>query len=118
MTLKRAQAAFSEVRPEIAEQFRIATDLSDSVGPGRRMSPQENQLRYIVVALIGLIQAYVSELLEERADDLAQTWDALSEIERRYVAVQARRHLDGFLEGCTEEELAAPRKIESLRNAI
>jgi len=111
----RAKTAFALARPEIGELFRTAKDLSDQVEGGRRMSPQENQLRHVVVALVAALQAFVSELLEEKADELGTRWDDLSDLQKRYVAVQSRKRIEAALEGCEEGHLAEPPKVASLR---
>lgn len=116
--MSRAQTAFSAARPEIADLLRTAKNLPDAVPTHRRMSPQENQLRQVVVALIAVLQSYVSELLEEKADELNDNWDDLSEVQRRYVTVQARRRIGVLLEGCEEGELANPQKVESFRDTV
>jgi len=113
--LTRAESAFATARPEIAELLMTARNLSEQVAEQRRMSAQENQLRQVAVALVGALQAYVSELLEEHADRIGDEWDALSDVQRRYVAVQARRRIEAALEGCEESELAEPSKVGSLR---
>jgi hypothetical protein len=82
------------------------------------MSPQENQLRHVIVALVAVLQSYISELLEEKADELGESWDDLSEVQRRYVSVQARRRISALVEGCKESELAAPQKVSLLKTTI
>jgi hypothetical protein len=114
----RAQSAFAEARPEIAELLQTAKSLPDEVSPQRRMSPQENQLRQVVVALIAMLQAYVTELLEEKADELSETWADLSEVQRRYVSVQARRRIGLVLEACKEVELADSQRVASFRTTV
>ena len=79
------------------------------------MSAQENQLRQVAVALIATLQAYMSELLEEKADEMGDDWDGLSHLQKRYVAVQARKRLDAALVECDERQLAEPSKVEPLR---
>ena len=116
--MARAEAAFTAARPEIAELLRTAKNLPDVVPAQRRMSPQENQLRHVVVALIAVLQSYVSELLEEKADELGENWDDLSEVQQRYVSVQARRRIDTLLDGCKESELVAPQKVSSFKTTI
>ncbi len=116
--MRRAQTAFFAARPEIAELLRTAKNLPDVVPTHRRMSPQENQLRQVAVALIAVLQSYVSELLEEMADELNDNWDDLNEVQRRYVAVQARRRIGVLIEGCEEGELANPQKVASFRDAV
>lgn len=116
--MTKAQTTFTAARPEIAELLRTAKNLSEQVSAQRRMSPQENQLRQVVVALIAVLQSYVSELLEEKADELGDSWGDLSELQQRYVVVQARRRIGMMLEGCKESELAKPQKVASLRSAI
>jgi hypothetical protein len=113
--LTRAKAAFTAARLEIAELLTTAKQLSDQVAERRRMSAQENQLRQIAVALVATLQAYVSELLEEKADEIGEDWKALSDLQRRYVAVHARRRLDAALLDCDENELAQSSKVEPFR---
>lgn len=116
--MTRAQTAFATTRPEIADLLRTAESLPDEVSAHRRMSPQESQLRHVIVALIAALQTYVSELLEEYADDLCEKWDDLSEVQKRYVSVQTRRRIGVLLEGCKENELANPHKVLSFKNAV
>lgn len=116
--MTRARIAFTAARPEIAQLLQTAKNLPEEVPAQRRMSAQENQLRQVVVALIAVLQSYVSEMLEEKADELSDSWDDLGEVQRRYVAVQARRRIGALLEGCKESELADPQRVASFRNAI
>lgn len=116
--MTKAQTAFAAARPEIAELLRTAKSLPDVVSAQRRMSPQENQLRQVVVALIAVLQSYIAELLEEQADELSNSWDELGEVQRRIVAVQARRRIGLLLEEHEEGELANPQKVASFRDAI
>ena len=113
--MTRAKAAFTAARLEIGELLATAKRLPDQITERQRMSAQENQLRQIAVALIAALQAYVSELLEEKADELGDDWDGLSDLQKRYVAVQTRRRLNAALMGCEERELAEPSRIEPLR---
>jgi len=118
MGVTRAQTAFAAARPEIAELLRPAKDMSDDIAAERRMSPQENQLRHVVVALVAVLQAFVSELLEEKADELGADWGSLSELQKRYVAVQTRRRIAAALDGCEEGQLAEPPRVAVLRKVI
>jgi hypothetical protein len=111
----RAQTAFAVARPEIADLLRTAKSLSDQIATGGRMSPQENQLRHVVVALVAVLQAFVSELLEEKADELGDSWGDLSELQKRYVSVHVRRRIEAVLEEVGEGGLAEPSKVASLR---
>jgi len=113
--LTRAKTAFTAARLEIAELLLTARGQPDQAEERRRMSAQENQLRQVAVALVAALQAYVSELLEEKAEEIGEDWDGLSDLQRRYVAVQARRRIEAALEGCQESELAEPAKVGSLR---
>jgi hypothetical protein len=113
--LTRAKTAFTAARVEIAELLATARRLPDQVAARRRMSAQENQLRQVAIALVAVLQAYVSELLEEKADEIGNDWDGLSDLQRRYIAVQARRRLEAALEGCEERELTEPSKIGPFR---
>lgn len=113
--MTRAKAAFTAARLEIGELLATAKRLPDQITGRRRMSAQENQLRQIAVALVAALQAYVSELLEEKADEIGDDWGSLSEVQKRYVAVQARRRLDAALLDCEEAELGEPSKVEPLR---
>jgi rRNA processing protein Gar1 len=82
------------------------------------MSPQENHLRYIIVALIGALQSYIAEILEERADDLSDAWDSLGPVQKRYVSVQARRRLSRLIEVVGESDLIENKKIEQLQACV
>ena len=115
--MSRAKTTFTAARPDISELFATANRLPDRITQRRRMSAQENQLRLITVALIASLQAYVSELLEEKADEMGDDWDSLSDAQKRYVAVQARRRLDAALTKCEEGGLAEPSNVEPLRKS-
>jgi len=82
------------------------------------MSSQENQLRHVVVALVGVLQSYVTEMLEVRADSLNDSWDNLDDIDRRYVAVQARRRLSNLLKELPEQEFREPHKVGRFKAAL
>jgi hypothetical protein len=114
----RAYLVLHEMKPEISDALRIARNLSDAVVSDRRMSEQESQLRFVVVALISALQAYLRELLEERADQLAVSWNELSEIEKRYVGVQSLKRMTEFFEEDSDKELADSKRVDALRIAI
>jgi hypothetical protein len=114
----RAQQGLKDARPEIGELLRTAEKLSDEVPVGRRMSPQEIQARHVVVSLVALLQSYITDLLEQKADEMSTNWDELDENERRYVAVQSRRRLQALLEGCEESALVESGKVDSLRETV
>ena len=116
--MTKAQASFTAAKSEIADLLLTAKNLDDQISAQRRMSPQENQLRQVVVALIAALQSYVSELLEDKADELGDSWDTLSELQKRFVAVQSRRRIETALEKCKESEFAHPQKVSSFRNMI
>lgn len=106
------------MRPEIADSFRIAKDLSTEVLLGRRMSGQEFQLRLTTVALISVLQAYLRELLEERADRLGSSWDELNELEKRYVGVQSLRRLEDFFAEKSDKDLSDTKQVNAFRTAL
>jgi RiboL-PSP-HEPN len=114
----RALASFREIRPEIADLFRTSRRQPDEAPPDRRMSSQENHLRHVVVALIGALQSYITEMLEERADELCESWDSLGPVQKRYVSVQARRRLSHLMEVVAESSLAENKKIEQLQACV
>lgn len=116
--MTRAKTAFTASRPEIAELLRLAETLPEKASAQRRMSSQENQLRQVVVGLVAVLQSYVSELLEEKADELGDQWDDLSDLQKRYVAVQARRRVADAIEECDESEFGEPRRVASFRTTI
>jgi hypothetical protein len=82
------------------------------------MSSQENHLRYVVVALIGALQSYITEMLEQRADELCDSWDGLGPVQKRYVSVQTRRRLARQIELVEESDLVDNRKIEQLQTCV
>jgi hypothetical protein len=106
------------MRPEIADALDLAKTLSDSINPDRRMSEQESALRLIVVSLVSVLQAYLSELLEEKADQFGSSWDQLTDIEKRYVGVQCLKRLDIFFDDGSDKELAEFKNVEMLRQAV
>ncbi len=114
----RAWACFHAVRPEIADLLRTSRRQSDAVAPDCRMSSQENHLRHVVVALIGALQSYIAEMLEERADELIGPWDTLGLVQKRYVSVQARRRLSRLIDLIEERDLSENKKIEQLQACI
>jgi hypothetical protein len=118
MNSARSLAAFRQARPEIADLLRTSHSKSDVVPPDRRMSAQEAHLRHVVVALIGLLQACLSELLEEHADELCDSWDELLDVQKRYVSVQTVRRLSKLIESLPESELAESKKVEQLRVGV
>ena len=106
------------MKPEISSALRLAKGLSEGVQPDRRMSEQECQLRFVVVALISALQAYIRELLEERADQLSVSWNGLNEIEKRYVGVQSLTRMTPFFGADSDTALGDPKRVEALRAAI
>ena len=110
----RALTAFRDVRPEISDLLRTSRKQSDAATPDRRMSSQENHLRHVVVALVGALQSYVTELVEERADELGDSWESLGLVQKRYIAVQTMRRLSRLVELFPEIDLSEGKKIEQL----
>jgi hypothetical protein len=82
------------------------------------MSSQENHLRYVVVALVGALQSYVTELVEERADELGDSWDGLGMIQKRYVSIQTVRRLSHLVELFPERDLAEEKRLDQLRAGV
>ncbi len=112
------QQSFAEARPEIAELLRLASEQFDQVEAGRRMSAQENVARHITVALVAVLQAYVTDLLEQKADELGDDWDGLNELEKQYVAVQSSKRIAAFWQQHSEADLAEARHVDSLKAMI
>jgi hypothetical protein len=110
--------SFRGFRPEILELIRTARFQSDEVASDRRMSSQENHLRHVAVALVAAMQSYLTELVEAKADELGETWDALNPVQKRYVSVQTTRRLSNLIELFPESELAEEKKIEQLHTGI
>jgi hypothetical protein len=98
--------------------MEIAESQSDQLPAGRRLSDQENCLRLIVVALVGQLQAYIADLMDELCDDLPEKWEELAPFQRRYVAVQLRRRLESVLLQYSEADLSGERKLEQFKNAF
>ena len=117
MASPRAIATFRETRPEIAELIKTCRTESDTVAAGHRMSSQENHLRLVVVALIGALQAYVAELLEEQADELGDSWDSLGLPQKRYLSVQTVRRLS-VQALIPESDFTNEKKIEQLQTVV
>jgi hypothetical protein len=118
MTSSRVGDALRDARLEIAELLSAARMQPGTPEPSRRMSVQENCLRYVVVGLVALLQMYVAEKLEETADNLPNTWDTLTDLQKRYVAVNTRRRLEGVLASLGESELAEAAKVNELKRNI
>jgi hypothetical protein len=110
--------SFRDFRPEVLELIRTARSRPDTVGPDRRMSLQENHLRHVAVALVAAMQSYLSDLLEIKADELGDSWDALDLVQKRYVSVQTTRRLLNLVELFPESELVEEKKIEQLHIGI
>jgi hypothetical protein len=118
MASPRSLAAFRQIRPEIAELFTTAQNQLESIPANCRMSSQENHLRYLVVALVGALQLYLTEILEERADELCDSWNGLDSVQRRYVSVQVRRRLALLIDAIPESDLADSKKIDRLQASV
>lgn len=82
------------------------------------MSSQENHLRHVVVALVGVLQSYVAELIEEKADELGNNWETLGLVQKRYVSVQTMRRLSRLVELFPEIDLAEEKRIEQLHAGL
>lgn len=111
-------ASFRDFRFEVVDLIRTARSQSDTVFSDRRMSLQENHLRHVVVVLVAAIQAYLTGLLEARADELGDSWPELDLVQRRYVSVQTTRRLAMLVDQFPESELVEEKKIEQLHSAI
>lgn len=114
----KALVSFRDARPEISELMRTSRDQSEAVTADRRMSSQENHLRHVAVALVAALQSYITELVEANADELGDSWDALSPIQKRYVSVQTMRRLSRLIELFPECDLAEERRVEQLHAGI
>lgn len=114
----RAQGAFQGARLEIRDLLTTSAQQPDTLDPGRRISRQENHLRYFVVALVAALQMYISERLEEVADNLGKSWDELTEIQKRYVAVHMRRRIAEIIDAVSENDLSAIDRVEDLRRDL
>src|SRR5437016_6279199 len=112
MARTEAWAEFQKTRKEVLQLMQSAERAPDALEIGQRLSAQENHSRMVVVALIGYFQAYLSDLLEELADQLAEDWDSLSHIQKRYVAAQMRRRLESLLYSSPETGFNEERKVE------
>lgn len=104
--------SFLEARFELLELLKLAATKSDTLQPGRRLSDQESHLRLLMVALVGQMQCYVAELLEELADNLPESPEQLTPLQKRYLAVQLRRYCEVLVEEHDEPGLADTRKSE------
>lgn len=82
------------------------------------MSSQENHLRHVAVALVAALQAYITELVEAKADQLGDSWDSLGSVQKKYVSVQTMRRLSSLIEQFPESDLAEEKKIEHLHAGI
>lgn len=112
MPRSRAWHSFLRARSDLEGLFRFAAAQSDSLQPHRRLSDQENHLRLVMVALVGQLQSYIAELLEELSDNLPESWEHLTPLQKRYVAVQIRRYIEGLTEDYPEPDLADEPRVE------
>ncbi len=114
----QAWISFRDSRLEVLDLLLGATRSSESLEKGRRLSRREAQLRFVVVALVGQLQAFASRLLEEVGDQLPNTWGAATPIQKRYVAVQLRRRLEELLPNYLEVDFAEARRVEQFVQSI
>jgi len=114
----RAWQTFLSARTELRQLTKTAESQSDELLLGRRLSDQENQLRLVVVGLVGQFQAYIAELMDELCDTLPEEWEQLAPFQKRYVTVQLRRRLEWVLGQYSEVDLGEERKLEQFKNAI
>src|SRR5258707_245986 len=98
MSAPRALTVFRDSRSEVAELLRTSCAHSETVLPDRRMSSQENHLRHVVVALVGILQSYLTELIEERADQLGDSWESSDLVQKRYISIQTTRRLSHLVD--------------------
>lgn len=118
MSRSRAWQTFLSARTELRQLMKIAESQSDELLLGRRLSDQENQLRLVVIGLVGQFQAYVADLMDELCDKLPDEWEHLASFQKRYVTVQLRRRLEWVLDQYSEVDLAEDRKFEQFKNAF
>jgi hypothetical protein len=105
-----AWRSFQKARGECNLLLKIASAADDTLHEGYRISLREQQLRLFVVALIGNLQAYVSERLEEACDGLPNTWDALNPVQRRYVSAHIHRRCSRLIVEHPEVSLLDERR--------
>jgi hypothetical protein len=112
MPRSAAWQRFQSSRKESAELLVAAAAADDSLGPGVRLSLRERQLRLFVVSLIGSLQAYIAELLEEICDHLPDDWNALTLIQRRYVCTHIHRRSSNLIQEYPEAAFHEDKKVE------
>ena len=112
MPRSRSWRNFLQSRSDLVELLKLASAQSETLQPHRRLSDQESHLRLIMVALVGQMQNYIAELLEELTDGLPESWERLTPVQKRYVAVQIRRHIESLVEDHSETDLADRPKVE------
>ena len=98
--------------------MELAETQSDQLQSGRRLSDQENQLRLVVVSLVGQFQAYVADLMDELCDNLPDTWEGLAPFQKRYVSVQLRRRLAAILGVYSETDITEEQTSERFKTAF
>lgn len=118
MPRSRAWYSFLASRAELRHLMEVARFQSNRLESNRLLTDQENQLRFVVVALIGQFQAYVADLMDELCDNLPDKWEQLAPFQKRYVAIQLRRRIEALLGEHSEIDLAEDKRLEQFKKAF
>lgn len=113
-----ARQEYYRLRREIRELLDAAKTLPDLPIPPQRMASQELHLRLTIVALIGSLQGYLSDLLEEKCDSLPSIWEGLNRVQQRYVAMHMKSNTQQLLTEFTEQDLSDAKKIDKFTKRL
>lgn len=119
MSRSRAWRTAFKSRVEIRRMMNLAETQSVQLEKDRPLSDQEICLRLVMVMLVGQLQSYVADLLNELCDTLPGHWDAaLPLFQKRYVLVQLHRRLSSILIERSEAELVDNSNLEKFRKEV
>lgn len=96
--------------------MNLAEKQSDVLDKDKHFSAQENCLRLYMVALIGYLQSYIIDLLNELCDTLPVTWsETMPLYQKKYIVLQVKNKLKDFLIDHDEDGIPIDSEIEKQR---
>lgn len=118
MPRSAALATYRKAVPEARWLLERALEASDILREGQRMSDRELSLRSVMVVLVGNLQAYLGNIVDELCDNLPSDWNRLTLVQKRYIAVHAYRVITELPYEFEEKLLNESTKINQFMKRI